>query len=268
MYWIASYPAARRHFLILHPSAFILSSRHWIKSHPSLQSTILFVHVPNILTGLRLVLAVVFFGMLSWYQYEGRGDPWLLNIAFVIYVIALATDFFDGYLARKWKVEGAFGRIVDPFVDKILVLGSFIFFAGKNFTIPEGTQRVAHTITGVTPAMVVIMLARELLVTSLRGASEDSGQNFGAAFSGKLKMVFQSVTILIILIYVNYYNTLQDYIAARYFRDFCIWATVIITLASGLLYIQRGISLYKKPSPPPTIESEASAPDLSQQESA
>ena len=252
---------------ILPPSSFPLSPIGSNSSdpynHPSL-----FAHVPNILTGLRLLLAVVFFGMLSWYQYEGRGDPWLLNIAFMVYVVALSTDFFDGYLARKWQVEGAFGRIVDPFVDKILVLGSFIFFAGKNFTIPEGLTRVAHTITGVTPAMVVLLLARELLVTSLRGSSEGSGQNFGAAFSGKLKMVFQSVTILVILIYVNYYYLLKDYAAARYFRDFCIWATVVITLVSGLLYIQRAISLYKKPAGTITIKPDASSPDLLHKESA
>ena len=57
--------------------------------------------------------------------------------------------------------------------------------------------------------MVVIILARELLVTSLRGMSEGSGQAFGAAFSGKLKMVFQSVTILVILVYVNYLAAAQ-----------------------------------------------------------
>jgi len=235
----------------------------------------LFAHVPNILTGLRLVLSAVFFGMLSWYQYEGRGDPWLLNIAFMVYVVALSTDFFDGHLARKWKVEGAFGRIVDPFVDKILVLGSFIFFAGKNFIIPEtpidpeNTARfVSHTITGVTPAMVVLLLARELLITSLRGNSEGSGQNFGAAFSGKLKMVFQSVTILVILIYVNNYDALRDYVVARYLRDFCIWATIIITMVSGLLYIQRAVSLYRKPSPTITLKPEALAPDLLRKESA
>jgi len=95
----------------------------------------MFQHIPNALTGLRLILAGVFFSMLAYYQYEGRGDPWFLNVAFLIYLVALATDFLDGYLARKWKVEGAFGRVVDPFVDKVLVLGSFIFFAGKNFII-------------------------------------------------------------------------------------------------------------------------------------
>src|SRR3954470_23651735 len=97
----------------------------------------MFRHVPNILTGLRLLLAIVFFAMLSWYQYEGRGDPWFLNTAFVIYVIALITDFLDGWMARKYHLETAFGRVVDPFVDKVLVLGSFAFFAGKNFIIPD-----------------------------------------------------------------------------------------------------------------------------------
>src|SRR5688500_1321162 len=98
---------------------------------------IMFRHVPNALTGGRLLLAGVFFVMLAVYQYEGRGDPWFLNVAFIIYCVALFTDFLDGYLARKWRVEGAFGRVVDPFVDKVLVLGSFIFFAGKHFIIPE-----------------------------------------------------------------------------------------------------------------------------------
>jgi CDP-diacylglycerol--glycerol-3-phosphate 3-phosphatidyltransferase len=150
--------------------------------------------------------------------------------------------------------------VVDPFVDKVLVLGSFIFFAGKNFIIPhipqEGHMITTHvlTISGVTPAMVVIILARELLVTSLRGSSEGSGQAFGAAFSGKLKMVFQSVTILAILVYVNYLDWLKHHYLARrpmsYYaqgvRDICIWATIVITVLSGLLYVQRAISLYRK----------------------
>lgn len=212
----------------------------------------MFRHVPNALTASRLVLAAVFFAILSFYQHEGRGDPTMLNIAFVIYLVALFTDFLDGYLARRWKVEGAFGRIVDPFVDKVLVLGSFIFFAGKNFIIPDtaphGAVGVVRTISGVVPAMVVVILARELLVTSIRGLSESTGQAFGAAFSGKLKMVFQSVTILVILVYVNYFDRFErgqpiEYYA-KLFRDFCIWATIAITIWSGLLYVQRVRSVY------------------------
>jgi CDP-diacylglycerol--glycerol-3-phosphate 3-phosphatidyltransferase len=195
----------------------------------------------------------VFFTILSFYQHEGRGDPTMLNIAFVIYLIALFTDFLDGYLARRWKVEGAFGRVVDPFVDKVLVIGSFIFFAGKNFIIPEtaphgGPHEVVKTISGVVPFMVVVILARELLVTSFRGLGESTGHAFGAAFSGKVKMVVQSVTILVILLYVNYFDRFEKGHAAeqyaRVVRDVCIWITIVVTVWSGLLYIQRARTIY------------------------
>lgn len=209
--------------------------------------------MPNLITVARLALAVVFFAILSGYQYRGRGDPTLLNVAFGVYLVALFSDFLDGYLARRWKTESQFGRIVDPFVDKVLVLGSFVFFAGKNFIIPDTEAAAANqpmvvkTITGVAPGIVVILLARELFVTVLRSASESSGESFGAAFSGKLKMVCQSVTILVILVYVNSLHSLQTHgydAGARLFRDVCIWVTVAVTVLSGLLYVGRGRKLY------------------------
>jgi CDP-diacylglycerol--glycerol-3-phosphate 3-phosphatidyltransferase len=219
-------------------------------------------HVPNLITGSRLVLAAAFFVVLSLYQYRGRGHPALLVAAFVIFVAALVSDYLDGYLARKWKVEGAFGRVVDPFADKILVLGSFIFFAGKNFIIPETIEDpAAHrmwvkTITGVAPAMVIVLLARELLVTSLRGISESAGQNFGAVWAGKFKMGFQSGTILAILIYVTFRPWLiEQGIAyeriARVLRDIGIWGTLLITLYSGLTYVARAVSLFRRSSERP-----------------
>jgi CDP-diacylglycerol--glycerol-3-phosphate 3-phosphatidyltransferase len=211
----------------------------------------MFRHIPNALTAGRLVLAVVFFGMLGFYQYQGGpGSPAMLNIAFCLFVVALITDFLDGYLARKWKVEGAFGRVVDPFVDKVLVIGTFIFLAGKNFIdvkFDKATgNAVVTTISGVAPWMVVVILARELLVTSLRGLSESSGQNFGAALSGKLKMGFQSGTILAILVYVNYFldHRWREY--AEWVRNFGIWSTLVLTVGSGLMYVQRAIALYRK----------------------
>jgi CDP-diacylglycerol--glycerol-3-phosphate 3-phosphatidyltransferase len=216
----------------------------------------MFRHIPNILTGSRLVLAAVFFAMLADYQQPvspSAGQSLWLNIAFVVYLIALITDFLDGYLARKWNAEGAFGRIVDPFVDKVLVLGSFVFFAGRNFTVPSynpaDIPTNVTTITGISPWMVVVIIARELLVTSLRGASEQSGQNFAAALSGKLKMVAQSITILAVLLYVNYLQWLQDHhwdTPAVIVRNICIWATLTITVFSGLLYVRRAVGLYRK----------------------
>lgn len=210
--------------------------------------------VPNFITASRLVLAVVFFVLLSWYQYEGRGHSTLLTWAFFICLVAITTDFIDGYLARRWKVESRFGRVVDPFVDKILVLGSFVFFAGKNFVIVsdiiEGQIRVAHTITGVTPAMVVIILGRELLVTSLRGLVESSGMQFGADWSGKLKMILQSATILVIVAYVYCLGLVShhrpdlraDYLHyATLFRDGMIWLTLVVTVWSAIGYVRRSL---------------------------
>ncbi|MGC4031364.1 MAG: CDP-alcohol phosphatidyltransferase family protein [Tepidisphaeraceae bacterium] len=214
--------------------------------------------VPNLITTSRLILAVVFFVLLSWYQYEGRGHSTLLTWAFVIGLVAITTDYLDGYLARKWKVESRFGRVVDPFVDKILVLGSFIFFGGKNFIIPGeiigGQKGVAHTITGITPAMTVIILGRELLVTSLRGLMESAGVSFAADKSGKIKMVLQSATILIIVAYVYFIGVMSrqhpewdsSYItAATVFRNVMIWLTLAVTLWSAWGYLRRSVALMR-----------------------
>ena len=204
------------------------------------------------------MLAVVFFACLSWYQYEGRGHSALLTWAFVVGLVAITTDYLDGYLARKWKVESRFGRVVDPFVDKILVLGSFIFFGGKNFIIPEqwigGHKFVAHTITGISPWMTVVILGRELLVTSLRGLMESTGISFGAEFAGKLKMVTQSATILVIVAYVYFLGVVgrhaPDYrdaydVYATLLRDVMIWLTLAVTVWSAWGYLRRSVALLR-----------------------
>jgi CDP-diacylglycerol---glycerol-3-phosphate 3-phosphatidyltransferase len=223
---------------------------------PPPTASTLYRHVPNALTGLRLVLAAAFFGLLSFYQYEGRGHPYLEIAAFWVYVVALVTDFLDGHLARRWDVGSAFGRVVDPFADKILVLGTFIFFAGKNFIVPDTVATpggapgmVVKTLTGVAPGIVVILLARELLVTSLRGISESAGQSFGAVWAGKFKMGFQSGTILYILAYVTFRPhlirwDLDNY--ATWVRDIAVYGTAAITLYSGLAYVRRAVAMYRQ----------------------
>ncbi|HEY0008926.1 MAG TPA: CDP-alcohol phosphatidyltransferase family protein [Tepidisphaeraceae bacterium] len=222
--------------------------------------------IPNLITTARLILAAAFFTLLSWYQYEGRGHSTLLSLAFFVGLVAIITDFIDGYLARLWKVESGFGRVVDPFVDKILVLGSFIFFAGKNFIIPSEisselgsghTNFVAHTITGVTPAMVVIILGRELLVTSIRGLAESRGLAFGADNWGKIKMSLQSTTILVIVAYLyflGYAERQSPQFSAGYnkwatlLRDVMIWATLIVTLLSSVNYLRRAAQILQADS--------------------
>lgn len=203
-------------------------------------------HLPNTLTVARLILSLVFFLMLAFCTLETHREPTLyLNIATLIYLVAAGTDWLDGYLARKWQAVTTFGRVVDPFVDKILVLGAFIYFAGPGFTMVH-TDGLPVTLTGVTPSIVVILLGREFLVTTLRSVAEGAGHGYGAAWSGKLKMVCQCVTIFVILAYVNYRPELvrlNHDTLARIVRDLCVWGTVLVTILSAWTYLHRSIQL-------------------------
>jgi len=126
-------------------------------------------NVPNLFTALRFVLSVVVFVMIPWGFY---------STALVVFVIAASTDWVDGYWARRFGQVTRLGRIFDPFVDKIIICGVFIFLASE-----EGS--------GIVAWMAVVVVARELLVTALRGFIEQRGGDFSAKMSGKLKMVFQ-----------------------------------------------------------------------------
>jgi CDP-diacylglycerol--glycerol-3-phosphate 3-phosphatidyltransferase len=194
-------------------------------------------HIPNILTLSRLAWAILFFIVISNWSYAAspllRGEQldWYLIGAALLFAIAAATDFLDGYLARKWNVVSAFGRIMDPFADKLLIIGGFILLAGPSFTY-QGSQ-----VSGVFPWMAIVILGRELLVTSLRAAVEGKGHSFAATASGKWKMILQSAAIPAILILLHF----PDQSWAGYAIRILAWTTTIVTAWSGVPYIVRAI---------------------------
>jgi CDP-diacylglycerol---glycerol-3-phosphate 3-phosphatidyltransferase len=197
--------------------------------------------LPNGLTMMRLVLAAAFFGTLNAYRYPDHHTPWA-NIAVGLFILAAITDALDGYLARKWKVESTFGRIMDPFCDKVLVLGAFIYMAGPRFVVPEWVADgdFFTMSTGVYPWMVVVMLARELLVTGFRGEAEAMGVSFASNWWGKWKMILQSIAIpAVLLLVVNYKTGAEDKlsVAARWACYTIVYATVIVTILSALPYV-------------------------------
>ena len=199
--------------------------------------------LPNGLTMLRLVLAAAFFGTLNVYRYPDQNTIWA-NVAVLFFVLAAITDALDGYLARKWHVESMFGRIMDPFCDKVLVLGAFIYLAGPRFIVREWVEEGSFftMATGVYPWMVVVVLARELLVTGFRGEAESMGVRFGASWSGKWKMILQSVSIpVVIVLTVNFKTGGEEAlsVAARWGCYVVVYATVIVTILSGLPYVTR-----------------------------
>ena len=192
------------------------------------------INIPNQITLGRLVLAIVFFGLLSFYTPEDASRHWILPVSFWVVLIAVLTDFVDGWLARTWHQVTSFGRIVDPVVDKVVICGAFVFFASDIFYDPD--PEIATNITGVQPWMAIVILVRELLVSALRSFSESEGVSFAANWVGKIKMVVQSTTVCVVVGALAWY---PDSEACDLIRVLCIWLTVIFTALSIIVYVNR-----------------------------
>ena len=199
--------------------------------------------LPNGLTMLRLVLAAAFFATLNAYRYPDQNVVWA-HIAVWLFILAAITDSLDGYLARKWEVSSTFGRIMDPFCDKVLVLGGFIYMASPRFLVPQWVEEGSFftMATGIYPWMVAVILARELLVTGFRGEAEAMGVSFASNWFGKAKMILQSITIPTVIFFAITFKTGEDRtisLAARWFCYVLVYVTVIVTIVSGLPYVVR-----------------------------
>ncbi len=204
--------------------------------------------IPNAITMLRIFIAAAFFAVLGAYRFPDQGILWG-NVAICLFALAAMTDFLDGYLARKWDVVSMFGRLMDPFCDKVLVLGTFIYFAGPRFSVEawvEGDHLLTMA-TGIYPWMVVVVIARELLVTSIRGVLESMGHKSGAKWSGKIKMIFQSIALpLILLLVVNFKP--DQHANVMLTINLLAWLLLLITVWSGLPYMTGLLSLIRDKS--------------------
>ena len=180
------------------------------------------LNLPNQITLARLVIAVLLFVFLSleiagW----GIGSRHLaLNLAMVVFIFCVATDWLDGWLARRTGQETVFGRIADPFVDKVVVCGTFIYL----------TQLAGDLIR---PWVPVVLVAREFLVTGLRGYIESRGIPFGARWGGKIKMILQSVTIPMVLMYQA--NLAESDSAWAEITLTVCWVLILLTVLATLL---------------------------------
>ncbi|TWT46297.1 CDP-diacylglycerol--glycerol-3-phosphate 3-phosphatidyltransferase [Phycisphaerae bacterium RAS1] len=190
------------------------------------------ITLPNQVTLGRLVLAIVFFIVLAFFQAEQRtGTRWVLAVSFWLFLAAALADVLDGLLARMMNQVTSFGRVVDPVVDKVMVCGAFVYFSSQHFNAG------GRNITDVAPWMVLVILLRELLVSALRAHSESEGRDFGANWAGKLKMLVQSATVCVILGQLAWYEPNLSWL-----RTGCVWLTVVVTALSTLPYARRAHS--------------------------
>ncbi len=191
--------------------------------------------VPNILTFGRLVLTILFLGMLL-YVPHAKDRIFVLDIAFTVFVIAGLTDIFDGPIARKLNVASKLGRMLDPLADKILVCGSFICFTlirePALFTIPETYMNVIRW------GIVAILIGREGYVTILRHAAEAKGIDFRAVASGKIKMFLQSFAIGTVIIKSAHIQTAAW---GNWFTAIIFLIMLAVTIISGYSATRRTV---------------------------
>lgn len=182
-------------------------------------------NIPNQLTTLRLALSIVLFVLMA-FKYYLAGT--------VVFVVAASTDWLDGYLARKWNLVTVLGRILDPFVDKIIVCGTFVFL-------------VAEPQSQVKAWMAVVVVGRELLITALRSFLEQEGADFSATMSGKLKMVLQCLAATASLYYLSFVTqqkTPPGWLLPTVTAT--VWGAVALTVYSGVAYVVAAAGLLKR----------------------
>jgi len=192
--------------------------------------------IPNILTGGRLVLSVVFLVMVFFEPKLAahRDTSFYLDVTFVIFVVAALTDIIDGAIARKLNVASKFGRMVDPLADKILICGSFVIFALIGQPKLFGFTKVQLAV--IQWGFAGIIIAREAFVTFLRHYSESRGIKFPATFSGKIKMFVQAFAVGTVIIKMAH---VQTPLWGQWFTAITYLVTVIITVVSGFLSIRK-----------------------------
>ena len=192
----------------------------------------IFQHWPNRITALRFLGALALFAILALHGsepvVESRVDRTLAQYAFWLFVATAASDVLDGWLARRGNQVTAFGRIADPFVDKVLVLGAMVFLA----VMPWSRKWFPAWI-------VVVILAREFLVTGIRGYVESLGSQFPADWFGKIKMVMQCLAVGVVLGLHAFDLGEAAFAFWARIAEGLVYATLITSLGSCLAYLVK-----------------------------
>lgn len=177
------------------------------------------MNLPNKLTVLRVILVPFFiFFMLTEFV------PGSSVIALIIFAAASATDALDGHIARSRNLVTNFGKFLDPLADKVLVISALVCF-------------VQLGLCGAVPVLIII--AREFMVSGLRLVTAGEGVVVPAGIWGKLKTAFTMVAIVVILLAAAIWGKdPAEYSAAVViFEQLLIWASAVLTVMSGAVYL-------------------------------
>lgn len=185
------------------------------------------MNLPNKLTLLRTILVPVFlvFALID-------RIPFNYTIALAVFVAASITDALDGHIARKNNLVTSFGKFLDPLADKVLVVSALAAVVDLKI---------------ISSIPLIIIVAREFMVSGLRLVTADNGIVVAAGFWGKLKTAFTMISVVFILIYLavsgdfewfGFDVTDKIYKVSNCIIQVLIWISTGLTVISGLVYLK------------------------------
>lgn len=187
------------------------------------------MNLPNKLTMLRIILVPVFIICLcmpqvfEWFKIENTQTVMGI-IALIVFVVAAITDCLDGRISRKQNIVTKFGKIMDPLADKLLVCSAMICLIEL----------------GLLPAwIVIIIIAREFIISGFRLIASDNGVVIAASYWGKFKTTFQMLMVIVLLL--NF-----DIPAFKILGTVLIWIATILTVVSLIDYIVKNKDVLKE----------------------
>ncbi len=179
-------------------------------------------NLPNILTISRIVVIPLIFMSIYFTSYA-----WAI-LAGVLFVAASITDYLDGYLARAWNETSAFGRLLDPIADKLLVATALVVILVKPNMYSLGVT--------VIPAFVI--LCREILVSGLREFLREVNVGLPVTKLAKWKTAFQ-MTALAMMLFKDLWS------GWSYVGEFLLWVAATLTFITGYQYYQKSLDYVK-----------------------
>ena len=182
------------------------------------------MNTPNKLTVLRIILVPVLLAVI----YLMKESLATSFISAALFGLISLTDMLDGKIARKHNLVTNFGKFLDPLADKILVVSVLVAFISKGY---------------ISSIPVIIVIIREFTVTSLRLIAASDNVVIAASNFGKLKTVFQIITIIVLFFYPVITELVPFPVC-----DVLVWAMAVITVLSGVDYLAKNISIidYRK----------------------
>lgn len=176
------------------------------------------MNLPNRLTILRMIAIPFFVVLLLRGYYEVSG---------ILFILAAATDALDGHIARSRNLITNFGKIMDPLADKLLVAAALVCLV---------------ELGDIPGWMVIVILAREFLITGLRTVAAGEGVIIAAGTSGKIKTVLQMVAIALLLFRDWPFSLLTDFPVGLVL----LWLAVAVTIWSGVEYVWHSRAIFSK----------------------